>query len=65
MEPPEKILTPKKFRDQICACLKYRLMFQQLIPRLLPDSDIATYGGQFILIEHRLWPILDRGCNKF
>jgi hypothetical protein len=37
-------------------------MFQQSIPRLLPDSDIATYGGQFILIEHRLWPILDRGC---
>jgi hypothetical protein len=38
-------------------------MFQQSIPRLFPNSDIATYHWPFILIEHRLWPILDRGCS--
>ncbi len=38
-------------------------MFQQSIPRLLPDSDIATYHWPFILIEHRLWPILIKGCK--
>jgi hypothetical protein len=26
-------------------------MFQQSIPRLLPDSDIATYHWPFILID--------------
>jgi hypothetical protein len=29
-------------------------MFQQSIPRLLSDSDIATYKGQFILIDKKV-----------
>ncbi len=37
-------------------------MFQQSIPRLLTDSEIATYHWPFILIEHRLWPILVKCC---
>jgi hypothetical protein len=32
---------------------KYRLMFQQSIPRLFPDSDIATYHWPFILIDEQ------------
>jgi hypothetical protein len=40
--------------------LKYRLMFQQSIPRLLPDSDIATHHWPFILIDEQTGQFLSK-----
>jgi hypothetical protein len=35
-------------------------MFQQSIPRLLLDFDIATYKGQFILIDDQTGQFLSK-----
>ncbi len=40
-------------------------MFQQSIPRLLPDSDVATYHWPFILIDDQTGQFWSKAVSQY